>query len=340
MAQRRGFFAEMQHQARLAEKRQAAAVREYNAAVRRTEQAQKAAQRATLAAQKASEADRRRLEKEAAAAHVEAMQAEVEQLNGQLAAQYERIDSLLSATLSVDDYVDLETLRKVVTHPPFDRPDLMHPLPAPVPIPEPALPVKQPVQPPKGLLGRKQKHAEAEAAVEAQYAADYWAWHAATQELPGRREAQAADHTAAEQRRLEQLENEKARYDAECAAREEAVREQNADLDRLITGLGYGTEDAVQEYVGIVLANSVYPEEVEVRHSAQFEPSTAELSMRVLIPGPGEFPAVKGYRYVKASDEIVETPLSQKEAKERYADVAHNVALRSLHEVFEADRRG
>lgn len=268
------------------------------------------------------------------------MQAEVEQLNAQLSAKYERIDSLLSATLSIDDYVDLESLRKVATHPPFDRPDLKQPFPAPATIPEPALPVKHPVLPPKGLLGRKQKLAEAEAAVEAQYAADYWAWHAATQELPARREAQAAEYAALEQRRLEQLENEKARYDRECAAREEAVREQNAELDQLISGLGYGTVDAVQEYVGIVLANSVYPEEVEVRHSAKFEPSTAELSVRVLIPGPGEIPAVKGYRYVKASDEIVETPLSQKETKERYADVVHNVALRSLHEVLEADRRG
>jgi restriction system protein len=280
------------------------------------------------------------LEKEAAAAHGEAMQAEVEQLNAELAAQYERIDSLLSATLNVDDYVDLESLRKVVEHPPFDRPDLAHPLPAPAPIPDPILPVKLQAQPPKGLLGRKKKFAEAEALAEAQYAADYWAWHAAAHELPARREAQAAAYAAAEQARLGELEREKARYERECAAREEAIREQNAELDQLISGLGYGTVEAVQEYVGIVLANSVYPDKIAVRHSAQFEPSTAELSMKVLIPGPDRIPTIKGYRYVKASDEIVETQLSQKEAKDRYADLVNNVALRGLHEVFEADRRG
>ncbi|RLP68338.1 hypothetical protein D9V29_14015 [Mycetocola manganoxydans] len=330
----------MQHQARLAEKREAAVAREYNAAVRRTEQAHKAAQRATAAAQRASEADRKRLEKEAAAAHVEAMQAEVDQLNAELSAKYERIDSLLSATLQVDDYVDLESLREVVDHPPFDRPDLMRPLPAPAPIPDPPLPVKQPVQAPTGLFGRKQKLAEAEAAAEAQYAADYWAWHASVQELPARRQAQDTAYAAAEQGRLAELAKERARYDQECVAREEAVLEQNGELDQLINGLGYGTVGAVQDYVAIVLANSIYPEEVEVHHSAEFEPSTAELSMRVLIPGPDSIPAVKGYRYVRASDEIVETPLSQKEAKERYAELVHNVALRSFHEVFEADRRG
>ena len=43
---------------------------------------------------------------------------------------------------------------------------------------------------------------------------------------------------------------------------------------------------------------------------------------------------------MKASDEIAATPLPQREQKERYAGAVHNVALRSLHEIFEADRRG
>ena len=51
-------------------------------------------------------------------------------------------------------------------------------------------------------------------------------------------------------------------------------------------------------------------------------------------------PAEKAYRYVKAKDEITATALPKKDLKERYASVVHQVALRTLHEIFEADRAG
>ena len=51
-------------------------------------------------------------------------------------------------------------------------------------------------------------------------------------------------------------------------------------------------------------------------------------------------PTTRTYKYVKAKDEITATSMSQREAKERYASIVHSVALRSLHEIFEADRRG
>jgi len=340
VARRRGFFAELQHQARLAEQRQRAAQRQHDAAIRRAEQAQRAADRAVLAAQRASEADRKRLEREAAAAHVEAMQAQVDQLNQDLADRYETIDGLLIATLAVDDYVNLELLRARVEHPPFHRPDWLNPIPEPAPIPDPPLPVKRAPEPVKGMFGRKQREAAAAAAAEEQYAKDYWEWHAANEALPARRAGQAEQHAAAEKARLAELDREQARYEAECEQREREVRIQNEELDGLITGLAYGTTEAVQEYVSIVLANSVYPDGFEVSHSATFDPSTAELTMNVVIPGPDQIPTTKNYRYVKATDEVAETQLAQKDIKDRYAGVVHNVALRSLHEVFEADRRG
>ncbi|HEY8311668.1 MAG TPA: hypothetical protein VIG47_13985, partial [Gemmatimonadaceae bacterium] len=158
--------------------------------------------------------------------------------------------------------------------------------------------------------------------------------------LPTRRAAQAEQHAAAEAARVAELEEEQARYEAECEQRERDVRSQNEELDGLINGLAYGTTEAVQEYVSIVLANSLYPDGFEVSHTATFEPSTAELTMSVVVPGPDQIPTTKNYRYVKATDEIAETQLAQKDVKERYAGIVNNIALRSLHEVFEADRRG
>lgn len=340
MARRRGFLAEVQRQARLAEQRQRAAVREQLAAARRAEQAQRAAERARVAASRAAEADRKRLEREALAAHVEAMQAEVESLNVGLAERYAELDGLLEATLGIDDFVDLESLRVTAQHPPFPREDLRRPIPVPPPIPDPPLPVRREVEAPKGLFGRKKRLAAAQAEVEQQYATEYQAWKVATEALPAQRAAQAAEHARAEQARLQALAQATEQYEAESAEREREAAEQNEALDQLIAGLGYGTVEAVQEYVGIVLANSVYPEHFPVAHAAEFDPSTAELTLRVTIPGPDAVPTIKAYKYTKSTDEISETQLSQKDSKDRYAGIVHAVALRSLHEVFEADRRG
>lgn len=340
MSRRRGFFAEVQHQARLADQRQQAALRQQAAGVRRAEQAQRAAERASLAAERASEADRKRLERAAVDAHIAAKQAEVEDLNADLRSQYETLDSLLQATLEVDDFVDLEKLRAVVIHPPFARPDLRRPFPVPTPIADPPLPVRRSPEEVKGLFGKKKKEAEALAAVEQQYAADYYAWQAAVAALPAQRAEQMEKHAAVEQRRVEQLAAETEKYEAECALREKDAAEQNEALDQLIGGLAYGAVDAVQEYVGIVLANSVYPDWFPVTHAAVFDPANAELAIRVLVPGPALIPSTKNYKYVKATDEIVEVAATQKDIKERYASIVYNVALRTLHEVFEADRRG
>jgi restriction system protein len=344
MARRRGFFAELQHQAKVAareaERQQRAAVREHNAAMRRAEQARKAEERAIAQAARAAAAEKKRLEKEAKAAHVAAKEAEVEELNSRIAEIYDEIDGLLAATLDVDDYVDLDKLRRTVQHPQFDRGDLESPIPLPEPIPDPPEPVFTPPEPPKGFFGSKKKHAKAVAAAEAAHARAHAKWRAKVDWVSTRRKDAADEHAQAEKDRIATLEQERARYQAECAAREAEVNEQNSKIDALITNLGYGTVDAVQEYVSIVLSNSVYPEHFPVDHDFTFDPSTAELRIRVLVPPPSEVPDIKAYKYTKSTDEITATALSQKASKDRYSGAVHQVALRSLHEIFEADRRG
>lgn len=339
MARRKGFLAEMQRQARLAEQRQRAAAREHAAAVRRAEQLAKAEQRAALQLERANEADRKRLEKEAREAHVASQQAEADKLNAALAAIYDGLDNLLSATLDVDDHVDLNDLRQVAEHPPFTDTHLEIPTPEPTDISDPEPPVFQAPPPPSGLFGRKKKMAAAQEAAEADYAAEYARWEQEVNELPRLRQEQLERFEATEKLRIQALEEAKARYDSECQAREIAVAEHNEWLDQFIVNLSYGDVEAIQEYVSMVLANSVYPADFEVDYVPKFAPESSELTLQVLIPSPDQIPSVKSYRYVKSSDEISATALSQKDAKERYAGIIHQVALRTVHEIFEADRR-
>jgi restriction system protein len=305
------------------------------------EQARNAAERTQKQLDKAAEAERRRLEKEAKEAHAEAMQADVDQRNGELAEIYEEIDSLLASTLSRDDYVDLNTLRVVATHPPFDRVDLEAPISEVAPIADPEQPVLTHPQPPRGFakLFGKRKHAEAVVDAERAHEHALSEWRSKCQHAEARRQTARQKHARGEAARRELLKVERARFAAECKARENEADETNRRLEELITNLGYGTADAVQEYVSIVLSNSVYPEHFRITHDFEFDPSSAELRLSVVVPGPGTIPEIKAYKYTRASDEIASVPLSQKECRERYASAVHQIALRSFHEVFESDRR-
>jgi restriction system protein len=99
-------------------------------------------------------------------------------------------------------------------------------------------------------------------------------------------------------------------------------------------------ESAIREYVGIVLSNSVYPEAFPVDYDHDFDLGTRELRLAVTVPPPSAVSVVKEYKYVKAKDEISSTVLPVKAQKDRYAGAVTQVALRTLHEIFEADRGG
>ncbi len=341
----RGFFAEMQHQARVMERERARAEREAErrrrAAARAAEQERKAAERAAKQAARAQAAEQKRLEKQAKEAHFAAMEADVERLNLELELTYEEIDSLLAATLAVDDYVDLEALKVVAEHPAFDRADLEKTLPTPEEVPSPPKPTLVCPQMPTGLgaLFGKRRHAKAVNRAEVDHRIAVVDWEKGSARVASVNESARKEHAKAEAERIVALERERARYDAQCSRREKDAEKHNQAIDALVANLGYGAVDAVQEYVSIVLSNSVYPECL-VEHNFDFDPATAELRLRVVVPSPDAVPNTKLYKYVKSTDEITKTTLSQKVQKDRYSGAVFGVALRSLHEVFEADRRG
>jgi restriction system protein len=347
VARRRGFFAEIQHQQRLADARTARVRRERAAAAAaveraraQTERARLQAVRATAANARATEAERKRAEREAQAAYGEARKAEVDDQNEALRLANESIAGLLSATLEVDDYVDLEQLKRSVEHPPFPHPDLERAVPRPLPLVLPPAPVWEEPPAPKGMFGKRKKHDELKQEWWAGFQRATAEWEGLRDALPQRQSEADRQYELLDQRRRDQLAAERRRYDAACRVREKDVEEHNGEIDALIAGLGYGVPDAVQEYLDIVLANSVYPEDFEVRHEATFDADAAEARIRAVVPAPDELPAAKAYRWVKASDEIVATASTKKDQADRYSDAIAQVALRTLHEVFEADRRG
>ncbi|MGY1838436.1 MULTISPECIES: hypothetical protein [unclassified Modestobacter] len=314
---------------------QAQRQREAERAQRQYEQAVRAADRQSAHEAKMAEMERQRL-------HREAQESEVERLNGELALQLADIDNVLAATLEVDDYVDLERLRVVAEHPPFQSPN-SSPVPPPAPVQVPPEPVFVEPEAPRGVgavFGGKKKHAEAVAAAQAEFAQVHAQWQQAAAAVPMQQLAQLSEHKQAEDARQAALAADRARYDTECAERQREADESNAALDELIRDLELGTPEAIEEYLGIVFGNSVYPAEWPWPPAYSHDADTRELTIELQFPAPDDLPTERAFKYVRASDEITSTAQTQKEQKDRYAALVNNMTLRTLHEVWEADRGG
>ncbi|MET9328593.1 hypothetical protein [Tsukamurella sp. NPDC003166] len=352
MGKRRGFFAELQHQARLAEQRQRqrerVAAQAHNRAVREHERAQREYLRVQAQYERARAAQARRdaaavalEEKNRRRAYDDARRTEVELMNAELSSQADQIDSLLAATLEVDDFIDLAGLRQSVVSVPFERPDLTTPVPPPAALPFPQQPVYVAPEAPTGLaasFGGRKRHAQEVTAARHAFEQAQHVWR---QQLAAREEA---ERRAQDEHRQREVDRERAlraaqeEHEAMFLERRRAALETNVKLERLMMALQDREAWAVEEFLGIVLSNSVYPECFPVTHDFGFDGGSHELRLRVTIPHPSDLPAEKTFRYVKSTDSIVASPLSQKARKDRYAKAVADVAIRSVHEVFESDR--
>lgn len=343
---RRGFLAELHRQAMRAarerERAQRASLKAYTAAIRVAEAAKRQETQARVRAHKAAASELKRLEKEAKLCHEAAMEAEVECMNLQIAEIEEDLAGILVATLGVDDFVDLNTLKVRAEHPEFDRTDLLKNSPPPLPVIDAPRPELREVAPPRGIMSifRKGAYEKEKAGAVSKHESDLAQWELHLVENQARRAAENAAYEERERQRLTLLQAEKDRYAAECVRREEEAAKQNREVDDLITNLGYGTSEAIEEYINIVLANAVYPDHFPIRWSFSFDPSQAELSLIVAVISPDQLPTVKGYKYSKSSDEITPSQMSAKACKDRYTNAIEQVSLRVPHEIFESDRRG
>ncbi len=337
MARRRGFFAELAHQAAVAEKNrqraQTAAVKDQARRQRETERLRQQLERVTKREFIMSEKEERQL-------NIAAQEAQADGLNGELALQLADIDNVLSATLEVDDHVDLESLRKSVEHPPFES-RFSAPRGTPTPIQAPPEPIFHEPEQPRGVaavFGGKKKHAEAVAAAHAHFAYAHQQWQQIAAALPMQQLAQLAEHQKSEEARKANLGADRVRYEEECTQRQREADEFNASLDELIRDLERGTPQAVEEYLSIVFGNSVYPAEWPWPPAYSYNADAKELTIQLEFPAPSDLPTVRQHKYVRAKDEITTTEQTLKEQRERYAVLVNNMTLRTLHEVWEADR--
>ena len=268
-----------------------------------------AAQRAEADAK--DERERRRL-------YVEARTADVASANADLRSHLDDLDSLLLSTLDVDDHIDLNVFKKPLAIPPFDPGKLGRP------IPEPSWESFAPVTPTGigKILGGDRIHQQQLATAKRAFA-----------------EAKAR-HAEAEARRQRQLAAREQAYADLVRKHEARLVAYNAEVDRFAAAVAGADPAAVVEYFAMVLGNSVYPDDFPQHYRLAFLPGTRQLLVEYHLPPVEVIPAVKEYRYDRVRDDVVAVPRDEAEIRRRYTNLIAQLALRTVHEIVEADRGG
>jgi restriction system protein len=124
---------------------------------------------------------------------------------------------------------------------------------------------------------------------------------------------------------------------AQEAVHRETQMEQHAVIDALRAKVAGADEAAVIEHVTLVLENSDYDGLFEKSYALEYEASSKLLKIEYRLPAPLDLPRVKNVKFNKASGELIETLISEREVKSNFDIVAHQIALRTIHEIFESD---
>jgi restriction system protein len=128
-----------------------------------------------------------------------------------------------------------------------------------------------------------------------------------------------------------------AEWERERAEFSAAQERQHEQIDALRKAYESGSPEAIQDYCELVLSHSQYPEWFTPAFEMEYHPNTKTLIVVYELPRCEDMPRLKEVRYVQSRDEFDEVEITEGVAEKLYDGVVYQVALRSIHELFEAD---
>jgi restriction system protein len=112
---------------------------------------------------------------------------------------------------------------------------------------------------------------------------------------------------------------------------------ENAKVDALALAISNGEQEAILEQMTLVLDRSDYHGLFEKQTSIDYQASERTLLLDYQLPSPDEMPQVKAVRFVKATGELKESYISEREKASNFDSACFQICLRTLHEIFTAD---
>lgn len=258
----------------------------------------------------------REREKDNAKQYLEARTTQVNSQNHQLEKEIEKLTNILKDTLSVDDFLDFNKLKKV--KPIFSgfSPGAMG-----IPAKEPSLTLPpEPSGIQKFIPGAKSKYEQEVKSLKAEYIKNMTV------------------HLQRETERQKLVEKAKVEYEQKAIKTIKEVEDYNAGIDQFQKDFVAGDPNAIGSYFTIILKLSSYPDDFPQEAKLAYVPESKQLVIEYDLPSFDVIPEIASYKYVKAKDEITSTarPVTQRRAL--YSSVTAQITIRTIHELFEADR--
>ncbi|WP_374564435.1 restriction endonuclease [Ideonella sp.] len=275
--------------------------------------------------------------------HQESQKALALEKSAEAQAELAALSTLLQATLDVDDAIDWETLKDKT---PFAeaKPQLRtKPVqPQRRQIPHEPEPGGLRYQPRLSLLDKlfSSRRALRNAEMKAKFDREHAEW-AQTRETADREHAAAmrAFNEALDRQKaalaieVQEWEQRRSTYLEQQALAHKAVDEQRAAyLSK--------NADAVIAYCDLVLSNSRYPDYFPQEFDLDFDPASGNLIVDYVLPSPDDMPTLKSVKYVATRDEFEEQHVTEAQLSRTYDEALYQVALRTIHELYEADAAG
>ena len=119
---------------------------------------------------------------------------------------------------------------------------------------------------------------------------------------------------------------------------EQAQEQHNNKVENLRELYEKKDSNAIIEYCEMVLNNSQYIDSFPRIFDIQYNDVNGLLLLDYQLPSLKDIPSINNVRYVKSRDEIEEKYLSQVALAKLYDLSLYQISLRTLHELFEADK--
>lgn len=270
--------------------------------------------------QKQQIVSQREAQKAEAVRRLEDRQQEADNKNDAISDRLQELENILPDTLAVDDALDFDSLRVNQLPPTLKLGNALETT-APSPQLEHYLAdVRKPSKLASLMPGTKSRHKRAIEEAEDRYAADLEAWQ--------------KDET----KRIEMVRSLKGRHEVELNAFNLKVSQRDAEVNSFRDLYFSADPDAVIAYNTMVLERSNYPEDFPRAFSIGYSAPSKQLVIEFELPLLEVVPQSTDFRFIKVRDVIEGKPRKAAEIKAIYQDVVASIALRTLHEVFEADQ--
>jgi restriction system protein len=238
-------------------------------------------------------------------------------------SEVEALEGILNHTLAINDAVDWERLK--------DKSSFAIPRPGPTQpqaVPREPLATDADFQPELGLLDKviKSRREERIREAEQKFRLSHASWESKRDETIASNTERASADVAA----LAKWEEAERRYSAKQKKVNEAVDARKAAFLA-------SQPEAVTDCCELVLSNSEYPDSFPKQFELDYNPANKVLVVDYSLPSLIDMPTVKEVKFVQARGEHVEVAVPEATRTRLYDSVVYQVALRTLHELYEAD---